>query len=165
MMRGLKIQSRTVGKTEKRSKPVSPVSKPTVKAEKTMGDTPYSIYCPKPESFYMTYYTGLACNKSDLIAVKILEERYDSDNVCTEKEVIYRCRVCGGFYKHEYSATYYEDGWMGDDHGWMIDDHYYKIEEPYRGSIGALHEKPPLPLDVARAYGYTGEDYTWKNNR
>lgn len=130
-----------------------------------MENTPYSIYCHNPERLYMPYYSGLACNKSDLIAVKILEEEYDSDNVCTKKEVIYRCRVCGGFYKHEYRAMYYEDGWMGDDHGWMVDNHYYKIEEPYSGSIGALHEQSPLPLDVARAYGYTGEDYTWKNNR
>ena len=131
-----------------------------IEAAKTMENSPYSIYCSNRGDPYF----GLDCNESDLIVVKILEERYDSDNVCTEKEVIYRCRVCGGFYKHEYSARYSEDGWMGNDHGWMIENHYYKIEEPYSGSIGSTR-KPALPLDEARAYGYTGEDYTWKNDR
>lgn len=125
-----------------------------------MENTPYSIYCHNPGNSYF----GLTCNKSDLIAVKILEEQYDPDNVCTEKAAIYRCRVCGGFYKHEYSARYSEDGWMGDEDGWIIEDHYYKIEEPYSRSVGSSG-KPALPLDEARAYGYTDEDYTWKNNR
>ena len=125
-----------------------------------MENTPYSIYCHIPGS----HYSRLICNKSDLIAVKILEEEYDSDNVCTEKAAIYRCRVCGGFYKHEYSAKYTEDGWMGDDHGWIIEDSYYKVEEPYSRSVGSAG-KPALPLDEARAYGYTGEDFTWKSNR
>ncbi|MCY7347495.1 MAG: hypothetical protein LH614_14925 [Pyrinomonadaceae bacterium] len=125
-----------------------------------MENTPYSIYCRNRGNSYF----GLICNKSDLIAVKILEEQYDSDNVCTEKAAICRCRVCGGFYKHEYSARYSEDGWMGDEHGWIIEDRYHKIEEPYSHSVGSS-VKPALPLDEARAYGYTGEDFTWKNNR
>lgn len=112
----------------------------------------FSFYCKK------NYWER--CDLSDLIVVKILEEEFDDEGECTTREIIYKCAVCGGFYKQEYRATYSEDGWMGDEDGWVIQDLYFKIEEQV-GSSGI----PALPLDEARAYGYTGEDHTWKNNR
>ncbi len=124
-----------------------------------MENSPYSIYCQNPR---IPYYRD-TCNQSDLMPVKILEEQYDSDNVCTRKVVIHCCRVCGGFYKQEYRAINYPSGWLDVDEGRDTQDHYYKIEEPYY--LNSTSKRVALTLEEARSYGYTGVDFTWTNNR
>lgn len=123
-----------------------------------MTDDAFSFYC-KNGNWY-----GSTCNPSDLIIVKTLVEKFDDDGKCTEQEVIYKCAVCGGFYKRQYDATYYNGYEFDTDEGWSITDKYFKIEQPLWSGIGSSG-KPPLSLEEARFYGYAGEDYTWKNGR
>lgn len=121
-----------------------------------MDDHAYSFYC-RTNSWER-------CDNKNLNVVKILKEKFDSDNVCTEKEIICRCGVCGGFYKRRYRAVYYPFGLFDTEEGWDIQDKYFKIEEPgARGLNSTLYV--PLTLEEARSYGYTGEDRTWKNGR
>ncbi len=123
-----------------------------------MEDTSYSIYCQNSS------YYGSTCRLDDLMVVKIFRETYDSENVCTEREVICKCSVCGGFYKRRYSATYYHSALFDTEEGWSVTDDYFKIEQPLwsgLNSSGAI----PLTIEEARSFGYTGEDYTWKNGR
>lgn len=123
-----------------------------------MSDDAFSFYC-KNNSYY-----GSTCKIDDLIVVKTLIDKYDEEGNCTEKQVIYKCAVCGGFYKRQYDATYYSGYEFDTDEGWSITDKYFKIEQPLWSGIGSSG-KPPLTLEEARAYGYTGKDYTWKDNR
>ncbi|HMS39910.1 MAG TPA: hypothetical protein PKE69_06780 [Pyrinomonadaceae bacterium] len=121
-----------------------------------MTDDAFSFYCRKE--------TWNSCDESNLIVVKTLVEIFDKDGNCTEKEVIYKCSVCGGFFKRRYSAAYYSGHEFDTDEGWSITDKYFKIEQPLWSGIGSSG-KPPLSLEEARFYGYAGADYTWKNNR
>lgn len=121
-----------------------------------MNDDAFSFYCKN------SY--GSMCKNSDLVVVKTLVEKFDDNGECTEREVIYKCAVCGGFYKRKYDATYYNGFEFDTDEGWSITDKYFKIEQPLWSGLGSSG-KPPLTLDEARAYGYAGEDYTWKNGR
>lgn len=123
-----------------------------------MNGDAFSFYC-KNNSYY-----GSTCKLDDLIVVKTLVETFDENGECTGREVIYKCAVCGGFYKRQYSATYYSGFEFDTDEGWSITDKYFKIEQPLWRGIGSSG-KPPLSLEEARFYGYTGADYTWKNNR
>lgn len=124
-----------------------------------MSDDAFSFYC-KNNSYY-----GSTCKIDDLIVVKTLIDKYDEEGNCSEKEIIYKCAVCGGFYKRQYDATFYDYRYFdnGGD-GWFIKDKYFKIEQPLWSGIGSSG-KPPLTLEEARFYGYTGKDHTWKNNR
>lgn len=123
---------------------------------KEMEDHAYSFYC-KTNSWER-------CEDKNLIVVKILKEEFDSDNVCTEREIIYRCHACGGFYKRRYRAIYYPVGLFDTEEGWDIEDKYFKIEEPgSRGLRSTLYV--PFTLGEARSYGYAGADHTWKNGR
>ena len=123
-----------------------------------MHDDAFSFYC-KNNSYY-----GSTCKIDDLIVVKTLIDKYDEEGNCTEKEVIYKCAVCGGFYKRRYSATYYSGYEFDTEEGWSITDKYFKIEQPLWSGLGSSG-KPPLTLEEARSYGYAGADRTWKNNR
>lgn len=123
-----------------------------------MSGDAFSFYCKNGN------WHGSTCRSDDLIVVKTLIDKYDEEDNCTEKEVIYKCAVCGGFYKRKYSATYYSGYEFDTDEGWSITEKYFKIEQPLWSGIGSSG-KPPLTLGEARFYGYTGEDYTWKNNR
>lgn len=122
-----------------------------------MSDDAYSFYCKKK--------TWERCKSSNLIVVKTLIDKYDEEGNCTEKEVIYKCAVCGGFYKRQYDATFYDYRYFdnGGD-GWSITDKCFKIEQPLWFGIGSSG-KPPLTLEEARFYGYAGKNHTWKNNR
>lgn len=122
-----------------------------------MSDDAFSFYC-KHNSHY-----GSTCKLDDLIAVETLSEKFDKDGECTERIVIYKCAVCGGFYKRQYSAVYYHPYNFDTEEGWSITDKYFKIEQPLWRGIGSSG-KPPLPLEEARFYGYAGKDHTWKNN-
>lgn len=123
-----------------------------------MDDDAFSFYC---KNFCNL---GSTCELSDLIIVKILREDFNNDGDCTAKEIIYKCVVCGGFYKRKYSAIYYHPYNFDTEEGWSIVDKYFKIEEPLWKTLGSTG-KPPLTLDEARHYGFTGKDHTWKNGR
>jgi len=123
-----------------------------------MADDAFSFYCQNRSNL------GSTCALDDLIVVKTLVETFDENGECTEHAVIYKCAVCGGFYKRQYRAIYYSCFEFDTDEGWSITDDYYKIEQPLWRGIGSSG-KPPLPLEEARFYGYTGKDHTWKNNR
>ncbi len=123
-----------------------------------MSDDAFSFYCKNNSNY------GSTCQVDDLIVVKTLVETFDEDGECTERIVIYKCAVCGGFYKRQYDATYYSGYEFDTDEGWSITDKYFKIEQPLWSGIGSSG-KPPLTLGEARFYGYAGADYTWKDNR
>lgn len=123
-----------------------------------MNDDAFSFYC-KNNSWY-----GSTCKIDDLIVVKTLVEKFDEDGECTDREIIYKCAVCGGFYRRKYDATYYDGYQFDTDEGWSITDKYFKIEQPLWSGIGSSG-KPPLTLEEARFYGYAGKDHTWKNGR
>lgn len=122
-----------------------------------MTDDAYSFYCQRPY--------GSMCRSEDLIVVKTLIEKFDDDGECTERIVIYKCKVCGGFYKRQYDATYYDYPYFDNGGaGWSVTDKYFKIEQPLWSGIGSSG-KPPLTIEEARFYGYAGKDYSWKNYR
>lgn len=121
-----------------------------------MADDAFSFYCKKE--------VWNRCDESNLIVVKTLVETFDAQGECTARIVIYKCAVCGGFYKRQYSATYYDAFQFDTDEGWSITDKYFKIEQPLWSGLGSTGA-PPLSLEEARFYGYTGADHTWKNNR
>ncbi len=121
-----------------------------------MSGDAYSFYCKK--KFWER------CETADLIVVKIFVEDHDSDGELTDKEAIYRCRVCGGFFKQQYSAIYYPSGFFDTEEGWSITDKYFKIEAPLWNGLGSRGDIP-LTIAEARLYGYAGEDLSWKNGR
>ena len=119
-----------------------------------MEDHAYSFYCKDKE--------WQRCD--DLEVVEVLTESFDADGELSEKQAIYRCRKCGGFYKQQYRATYYPSHLFDTEEGWDITDKYFKIEEP-RWKAPASTLDVPLTIGEARKYGYAGKDHTWKNGR
>lgn len=121
-----------------------------------MNGDAYSFYCKKN--------SWERCAAADLIVVKILVEKHNADGELTEKVAIYRCRVCGGFYKQKYSAIYYHPYHFDTEEGWSVTDKYFKIEAPLWSGLNSSGEIP-LTIEEARGFGYTGADLTWKNGR
>ena len=121
-----------------------------------MSDHAYSFYCK--ENYWQR------CDEENLEVVEVLFEEWDTGGDLTRKEVIWRCRQCGGFYKQQYRATYYPSHLFDTEEGWDITNNYFRIEEPRYKTPGSTLDVP-LKLDEARKYGYAGEDRTWKNGR
>lgn len=119
-----------------------------------MEDHAYSFYCKDKH--------WQRCNYEDLEIVKVLHEKHE-DGELADKEAIYRCRQCSGFYKQIYQATYYQRGFDTDE-GWVISDDYFRVDEPRWKTLNSKLDVP-FPLHEARRWGYTGEDHSWKNGR
>lgn len=121
-----------------------------------MSDHAYSFYC-RDESWQR-------CDEADLEVVEVIFESFDKDGSLSEKQAVYRCRKCGGFYKQFYRATYYPSHLFDTEEGWSITDDYFRIEEPRWKTLHSSLDVP-FPLTEAREKGYAGEDRTWKNGR
>jgi hypothetical protein len=121
-----------------------------------MSDHAYSFYCRSED--------GRRCANEDLDVVQVFHEKYDEDGILTHQEVLYRCRVCGGFYKRLYRAVYYPHGLFDTEEGWSVEDKHYRIEEPIWRTVNSVL-KVPLTFRQVRKYGYTGENRSWKDGR
>jgi hypothetical protein len=121
-----------------------------------MDDHAYSFYCK--DKYWQR------CIDEDLEVVEVLHETYDEDGSLAQKEAIYRCRKCGGFYKQRYRAIYYPSHLFDTEEGWDISNDYFRIDEPMWKTLNSTLDVP-FPLYEARRYGYTGEDRSWKNGR
>lgn len=94
---------------------------------------------------------GLACAEGNLELVRTLMDYADSSS--RNRQLVYRCGVCGGLYKYVHSA-HYETRNFDCEEGWNeLLDRYFKVGEVWVGGS-------PFPVLEARSYGYEGEDAT-----
>lgn len=98
-----------------------------------------TTYCTRPHD------RGLTCALEDLV----LERRLSNDvgDTYVKRELVYRCKTCGGFYKHLYSERL-ETRNFDAEGGWFTsEDVYLKVGD-------VLTSTTRFPLNEARLYGY-----------
>ena len=100
-------------------------------------------YCTEPPALY----DGLTCKLADLV---VLREHEDNSRYSMMSYTVYRCRTCGGLYKHIDSAVW-QDRHHDGEAGWSSYDRFYKVGERQGGVIY---------LTEAEAYAYRSHHST-----
>ena len=90
---------------------------------------------------------GLTCAPSDLVLERRLTE--DIGDGYLNRQRVYRCTVCGGYYKHVYAERLEQRNFDAEGGPHILEDQYLKVGDVRTSTLR-------FTLAEARLYGYRG---------